>query len=79
MDTLIAVALWVGAALGALAVVVAVAVPSKRRVGLLAAALLFLPIGVAGMLSVGVVFLAAAAVCLAWATLGKPSKAPTSL
>ena len=73
MEGLIAVGLWAGAALGVLAVVVAVATPSKRRVALLAAALLFLPIGVLGILSVGAVFLLAAAVCLLAAAFSRPS------
>lgn len=73
MEALIASALWTGAALGVVAVIVAIAQPSKRRVWLLIAALLFLPIGVLGILSVGAVFLLAAVVCLAFAVFGRPS------
>lgn len=60
---------------GALAVVVAVRQPSKRRVALLLAALLFLPIGVLGILPIGVVFLVAAVVCMGFAVLSRSSKA----
>lgn len=67
MESLIGVALWTGAGLGVVAVVVALARPSKRRVALLVAALTFLPIGVLGILSIGALFLVAAAVCLALA------------
>ena len=75
--TLIRVAVWAGAALGVLSVIVAVRQPSRRRVALLLAALLFLPIGVLGILSIGVVFLVAAAVCLGFAVFSRPSKAGT--
>lgn len=63
-STLLAVVLWTSAALGVLAIVVASSRPSKRRPALLVAALLFLPIGVLGILSIGIFFLAAAALCL---------------
>ena len=75
--TLIRVAVWAGAALGVLAVIVAVRQPSRRRVALLVAALLFLPIGVLGILSIGIVFLVAAAVCLAFAAFARPSRTTT--
>lgn len=74
---LIRVAMWAGAALGVLAVIVAVRRPSRRRVALLLAALLFLPIGVLGILSVGAVFLVAAAMCLAFAAFSRPSRTAT--
>lgn len=77
VETLVASALWGGAALGVVAVIVAIRQPSKRRVGLLLAALLFLPIGVLGVLSVGAVFLVAAAACLAFAVFGRPSRTAT--
>ena len=77
METLIASALWAAAALGVVSVIVAIRQPSRRRVALLLAALLFLPIGVLGILSIGVVFLVAAAVCLAFAVLGRPSRTAT--
>lgn len=78
----IAAALWVGAAAGAAAVVVAIAIPQRRRPALLAAAVLFLPIGIYGILSVGALFLAAALACVIAAVVnpgGKPaSPAPPS-
>lgn len=72
--TLVAVALWSGAGTGLLAVFAAVARPQQRRTLLLVAALLFLPIGIFGILSIGAVFLLAAVVCLAFAAFGGPSK-----
>ena len=77
MEALIASVLWAGAALGVVAVIVAIRHPSRRRVALLLAALLFLPIGVLGILSVGVVFLVAAAVCLTFAVFHRPSRTAT--
>lgn len=71
MRTLVAVMLWTLAVSGMLAVAVAAARPSKRRVALVAAAVLFLPIGVFGILSVGGIFLAAALVCLVLAVVGR--------
>lgn len=71
--TLIAVTLWAGAALGVVAVIVAVRRPAQRRLALLLAALLFLPIGVLGILSIGIVFLVAAAVCLGAAVFDRPT------
>lgn len=73
MDVLIAAGLWAGAALGVVGVAVAVAVPSMRRVALLATGVLLLPIGVLGILSIGAVFLLAAAICLLAAVFGRPS------
>jgi hypothetical protein len=61
---LLAVLLWTAAAGGVLAAVVATVQPRKRRGALLLAALLFLPIGILGILSIGAVFLLASAVCL---------------
>lgn len=78
MEALIASVLWAGAALGVVAVIVAITQPSRRRVALLLAALLFLPIGILGILSIGVVFLVAAAVCLMFAVLSRPSKTATT-
>jgi hypothetical protein len=62
--TPIAVVLWGAAALGVIAAVSAVALPRRRSVLFLVAAVLFLPIGVLGILSIGVVFLAAVVACL---------------
>ncbi len=64
---LLAMLLWVAAGAGVVAVAVAFARPSLRRPALIVAAMLFLPVGVLGILSIGVVFLAAAATCLAFA------------
>lgn len=61
---LLAVLLWTAAAGGALSVVVATVQPRQRRGALLLAASLFLPIGILGILSIGVVFLVATALCL---------------
>lgn len=72
--TVVAVALWAGAGLGLLAVIAAVVRPAQRRTLLLVAALLFLPIGVFGIMSVGAVFLVAAVVCLAFAAFGGRSE-----
>ncbi len=47
----------------------AIALPGPRRGGYLIAAVLFLPIGVLGLASVGIVFLAAAAACIVAAVL----------
>jgi hypothetical protein len=71
---LVAVALWFGAGLGLLAVIAAVVRPAQRRMLLLVAALLFFPIGVFGIMSIGAVFLVAAVVCLAFAGFGGRSK-----
>ncbi len=62
--TPIAVALWGMAAAGIGAVAVSIAVPARRRVALVVAACLFLPIGIAGILSIGSLFLLAAVMCL---------------
>ena len=70
--------LWTGAALGVAAAVVAIARPSSRRWALLLAALLFLPIGVFGILSIGAVFLLASALCLMVALFSKPDTRTTS-
>lgn len=60
---LLGVIFW-GSAVGAVAsVVVAVTMPLHRRVALLVASLLFLVAGVLGILSIGIVFIAAAIVC----------------
>ena len=72
----LALALWAAAGGGALAAVVAVRRPTYRRAALVVAAVLFLPIGVLGILSVGAVFLAASLVCLVLALLSRPGDAP---
>lgn len=66
---LIALALWTGAVLGVGAVIAAVLRPLQRRLLLLVAAGLFLPIGIFGILSIGVVFLAAALACVVFALM----------
>lgn len=71
---LLAVSLWAGAAAGVLAVVVAVARPEQRRRWLLVAAVLFLPIGILGILSIGALFLLVAAACIIGAVMGRPSR-----
>lgn len=70
----VAVVLWAGAGLGLLAVIAAVVRPSQQRRSLLVAALLFVPIGVFGISSIGAVFLVAAVICLAFAASGGRSK-----
>ncbi|MFN2344427.1 MAG: hypothetical protein ABR616_01760 [Dermatophilaceae bacterium] len=70
----VAVALWASAGLGLLAVIAAVVRPSQRRMLLVVAALLFLPIGFFGILSVGAAFLLAAVVCLGFAAFGGRSE-----
>ena len=64
--------LWAGAVGGVIAVVVGLAQPSRRRVALILAAVLFLPIGILGILSIGILFLAAALACLIGAVAGRP-------
>lgn len=63
MDGL-AVVLWTGALGGVIAVVAAIVLPHRRRAALLVGAALFLPIGVLGILSIGIVFRIAAVACL---------------
>ncbi|MTV25854.1 hypothetical protein FTX61_10600 [Nitriliruptoraceae bacterium ZYF776] len=75
---LLAVLLWSGAGAGVLVVFFALMHRSRRRIWLLIAALLFLPIGILGILSVGAYFLAAAALCLVGAVLSRPSTLRTS-
>ncbi|MQB02268.1 MAG: hypothetical protein GEU78_18845 [Actinobacteria bacterium] len=68
MNTLTIV--WWGATLGGVvAALVAVLTPSGRRPALLVAASLFLISGVLGILSIGVVFLVLAVVCVIAAVL----------
>lgn len=74
MDAL-AVLLWAGAGGGILVVFFAVLHPRRRWRWLLVAALLFLPIGVLGILSVGAYFLLAAALCLAGAIAARSAAA----
>lgn len=70
---LLAVLLWAGAFGGILLVLFAIVHPSRRWRWLLIAALLFLPIGILGILSVGAFFLIAAALCLVGAIVSRPS------
>ncbi len=72
MQTLVAALLWTGAALGATSVLVAIRAPRHRRLALIVAALLFLPIGIFGIMSIGAVFIVAAAACVAAAVLVRP-------
>jgi hypothetical protein len=60
----LAVGLWTGALGGVIAVVAAIVLPHRRRAALLVGAALFLPIGVLGILSIGIVFLIAAVACV---------------
>jgi endonuclease/exonuclease/phosphatase family metal-dependent hydrolase len=78
LETLVAVVLWTLAALGVLALVVAGLKPGKRRAALLLAALLFLPIGVLGILSIGMVFLVAAAVAVLFAVVSRRATSTSS-
>ena len=75
--TALATALWAGALAGVACVIAAVTRPARRRVALLLAAVLFLPIGVAGILSVGIVFIAAALACVIAAIASRPGPAAT--
>ena len=68
---IIAVALWAGALGGFVAIAVGVTSPSRRRVALFIAALLFLPIGVLGILTVGWMFLVLALCCTIAAALSR--------
>jgi hypothetical protein len=61
--------LWTGALGGVIAVAAAVVLPHRRRAALLVGAVLFLPIGVLGILSIGIFFLFAAVVCVTVAIL----------
>ncbi len=72
MDFL-AVLLWAGALGGVLVVFFAIMHPSRRWRWLLIAALLFLPVGILGILSIGAYFLIAAAMCLVGAVVSRPS------
>ncbi len=56
--------LWGGAIGGVVAAVSALRRPAERRQRLLLAAVLFLPIGVLGILSIGLIFLLASVLCL---------------
>lgn len=70
--------LWAGAGGGVISVIVAVARPQRRRAALLVAGVLFVPIGVLGILSIGVSFLVAAILCLIGAALSRPARAGTT-
>jgi hypothetical protein len=79
----LAVGLWTGALGGFIAVVAAIALPHRRRAALLVGAALFLPIGVLGILSIGIVFLIAAVACVTFALLPKsrgtrPTRSPAA-
>lgn len=69
---LLAALLWAGAGGGVIAVVVGLARPARRRPALILAAALFLPIGILGILSIGIVFLVAALLCLLGAMWRRP-------
>ncbi len=69
---LLAVSLWAGAVAGVLAMMVALARPDRRRRWLLVAALLLLPIGILGILTIGALFLLAAAACVIGAVMARP-------
>lgn len=69
---LLATLLWAGAVGGVIAVVVGLAQPSRRRAALILAAVLFLPIGILGIMSIGIFFLAAALLCIIGAVLSRP-------
>lgn len=72
--TVVAAGLWSAAAAGVGAVLVAALTPARRRVALIVAACLFLPIGIAGILSIGALFLLAAAVSLIVAVRTRPEE-----
>jgi hypothetical protein len=63
---------WAGAGGSAICVAVALVRPARRRVALVLAAFLLLPIGILGILSIGIFFLAAAVLCLIGAIMGRP-------
>lgn len=54
---LLAILLWAGTIGGVVAVVVGVVQPSRRRAALILAAVLFLPIGILTIMTIGVMFL----------------------
>jgi len=60
---LLSVIWWTSATGGLASVALAVAMPTLRRAALLVASLLFIVAGVLGILSIGIVFIAAAIVC----------------
>jgi hypothetical protein len=75
----LAIGLWTGAIGGLIAAVFAVVLPHRRRAALLVGAGLFLPIGVLGILLIGIVFLIAAVGCVTAALLHNPrGTQPTS-
>jgi len=77
---LLAIVLWAGAVGGVSAVVFAIVVPPRRQAWLIVAAVLFVPIGILGILSIGVLFLGAALACAVAAVLSgrKPPEMPAS-
>ena len=78
MAAFIGVTLWASVLLGLAAIVFAIARPDRRRVALLVAAAALLPIGVLGILTIGWVFLVAAAVCLTSAFVSPPGSSDTA-
>jgi hypothetical protein len=74
--TLLAMVLWGAAALGVIAAIAAIALPRLRRVLFVVAAVLFLPIGVLGIMSIGAVFLVAAGACVVAAVLWRGGRRP---
>jgi hypothetical protein len=77
--TPLAFGLWAATGAGVLSVVVAPAVPHLRRTLFVVAAVLFLPIGILGILSVGGLFLLAAAACVVAAARSGRDRPPTRL
>lgn len=69
VGAMVAIGLWMGALGGIAAIAVAITTPARRRSALVVAALVFLPLGVLGLLSVGAAFLALSAGCLVAAAL----------
>lgn len=74
--TPLAMALWGAAALGVVAAIAAIALRQLRRVLFVVAAVLFLPIGVLGIMSIGAIFLAAATACIVAAVLARGDARP---
>lgn len=74
--TLLAMVLWGAAALGVVAAISAIVLPQLRRILFVVAAVLFLPIGVLGIMSIGVVFLVAAGACIVAAVLAGGGRRP---
>jgi hypothetical protein len=62
--------------MGVVAAISAIALPRLRTALFVVAAVLFLPIGVLGIMSVGVVFLVAAGACIVAAVLARQGRRP---